>query len=134
MTQPAQTLHVVFQPITCNCGGVYLLPDTYLERQRRRAGTWHCPYCQAPWGYHETEADRLRKALERERETAQAYAAAAERARASQQHAVAVANGYKGAIVKLRKRVGAGVCPCCSRSFENLRRHMQTKHPEQIAS
>jgi hypothetical protein len=22
------------------------------------------------------------------------------------------------------------VCPCCNRSFQNLRRHMATKHPE----
>jgi hypothetical protein len=22
------------------------------------------------------------------------------------------------------------VCPCCQRSFQNLSRHMKTKHPE----
>lgn len=27
-------------------------------------------------------------------------------------------------------RVGKGVCPCCKRSFTNLRRHMTTKHPD----
>jgi hypothetical protein len=27
-------------------------------------------------------------------------------------------------------RIGNGVCPCCNRSFTNLRRHMTTKHPE----
>lgn len=30
------------------------------------------------------------------------------------------------------KRVHKGVCPCCNRSFENLRRHMETKHPEEL--
>lgn len=28
------------------------------------------------------------------------------------------------------KRVGRGVCPCCNRTFQNLARHMKTKHPE----
>ena len=28
------------------------------------------------------------------------------------------------------ERVSNGVCPCCTRSFTNLRRHMETKHPD----
>ena len=36
----------------------------------------------------------------------------------------------KGQISKLKKRASAGVCPCCNRSFQNLRRHMGNKHPE----
>ena len=31
---------------------------------------------------------------------------------------------------RIRDRVMAGVCPCCNRTFENLARHMQSKHPE----
>lgn len=27
-------------------------------------------------------------------------------------------------------RVQRGVCPCCKRSFSNLARHMEKKHPE----
>jgi hypothetical protein len=30
----------------------------------------------------------------------------------------------------VQKRVGNGVCPCCGRMFQNLFRHMGTKHPE----
>jgi hypothetical protein len=36
----------------------------------------------------------------------------------------------KGTVLrKTRKRIKNGVCPCCNRSFENLRRHLETKHP-----
>jgi hypothetical protein len=38
----------------------------------------------------------------------------------------------RGQTTKARnqlERVGNGVCPCCTRSFTNLRRHMATKHP-----
>ena len=34
---------------------------------------------------------------------------------------------------RLKKRtVINGVCPCCNRSFENVKRHMKTKHPEYV--
>jgi hypothetical protein len=29
---------------------------------------------------------------------------------------------------KIEKRIAAGVCPCCNRTFEDLQKHMQTKH------
>jgi hypothetical protein len=31
---------------------------------------------------------------------------------------------------RLRNRVQKGVCPCCNRTFQNLARHMATKHKE----
>jgi hypothetical protein len=31
-------------------------------------------------------------------------------------------------------RVSAGVCPCCNRTFQNVARHMKTKHPDIAAA
>ena len=31
---------------------------------------------------------------------------------------------------RIEKRIHAGVCPCCNRSFPNLQRHMAAKHPD----
>lgn len=45
---------------------------------------------------------------------------AAERAAAAQ----------KGQVTRLKNRAKAGVCPCCNRSFQNLQRHMENKHPD----
>ena len=36
----------------------------------------------------------------------------------------------KAAKTRLKNRVGKGVCPCCNRSFANLKRHMASQHPE----
>lgn len=33
-------------------------------------------------------------------------------------------------LQKQLKRVHKGVCPCCNRSFQNLKKHIETKHPE----
>jgi len=34
----------------------------------------------------------------------------------------------RGVVTRIKNRVGHGVCPCCTRSFSNLARHMQTQH------
>lgn len=31
---------------------------------------------------------------------------------------------------RLKLRSKNGCCPCCKRNFQNLQRHMRTKHPE----
>ena len=38
----------------------------------------------------------------------------------------------KGQLTKVKKRVGNGVCPCCTRSFTDLARHMESKHPAYV--
>ena len=31
---------------------------------------------------------------------------------------------------RLKKRIQAGVCPCCKRTFRQLSAHMENKHPD----
>ncbi len=38
-------------------------------------------------------------------------------------------SAQRGVVTRIKNRVGHGVCPCCSRSFNNLHRHMASKHP-----
>lgn len=80
---------------------------------------------------------KLREELEQERQRAQrAEQRVAERddavreARDEAEHQKHRANAYKGQVTKIRKRVGAGICPCCNRSFANLARHMAGQHPD----
>lgn len=35
----------------------------------------------------------------------------------------------KGQVTKIKNRVGAGVCPCCNRTFAQLAMHMSKQHP-----
>lgn len=39
----------------------------------------------------------------------------------------------RGVVTRIKNRVGHGVCPCCSRTFGNLARHMATKHSDYAA-
>ena len=59
------TVFVDLEKMTCgNCGGVFALNQRFLEHARKNAGSYHCPYCQTSWGWHESEAQKLRKQLE----------------------------------------------------------------------
>lgn len=109
--------------VTCaTCGGPIALTN---ENQLRDApGTsFFCPLGHTNVFGRSSEADRLKAELLREkqrREMAEATATAeAKRAQSAER-----------AAGRLRKRVSNGVCPCCNRTFQNLARHMKTKHPE----
>lgn len=116
--------------IVCGeCGGIYAIAERYRQQKHQQGGYWNCPYCKCPWGYGTSEISRLKQQLatkEREveqerkrKEWAQQEARVTERRR----------RALKGQITKVKKRIGHGVCLCCNRSFENLRRHMTVKHP-----
>lgn len=100
--------------------------DTYLRNHQ----TFYCPHGH-PQHFVEgkSEAEKLREQLDAERRARQRaeqrIAERADEARAAWR----TASAYKGQATRLRNRAKAGVCPCCNRSFENLRRHMANKHP-----
>ena len=116
--------------ITCGkCGGIYAIAERYRAYKQENGGYWNCPYCQCLWGFGASELsmvrDQLRTAehqVEQERkrtEWAQQDARITERRR----------RALKGHLTKVKKRISHGICPCCNRSFENLRRHMKVRHP-----
>ena len=38
----------------------------------------------------------------------------------------------RGVITRTKKRISGGACPCCNRTFQNLARHMTTKHKDYV--
>lgn len=72
--------------------------------------------------FRDTTEAELKRDLERERQVREAAEARAGRA---EQNLSQVARAHR----KMRDRVMNGVCPCCNRSFGNLREHMKTEHP-----
>lgn len=115
--------------VTCWCGMVHAVPTDLRDYQMRchRDGVKmpdiYCPlgHTHAPAG--EGEAAKLQRRLQAERE-------AAARARAQRDQVEASLRAQKAATTRAKKRHAAAVCPCCQRSFVQLRRHMATKHPD----
>ena len=108
--------------ICIRCGIPMALPEFYMEQRRKDHQSFHClnghPQCYP----QETVEERLKRELANETKRREWAEQETKRAR----HAESIARGKTTA---LRERVSNGVCPCCNRSFTNLRRHMASKHP-----
>jgi hypothetical protein len=119
------TRHVVCDCITC--GVVFTVPESMHEHQQQEGGFHHCPNGHSQgWTKEKSERERLR--LERDR-LKQRQAMLEDEIRAERERA----EKAEAATKRLKKRTAAGVCPCCTRTFVNVQRHMQSKHPNVVA-
>jgi hypothetical protein len=112
-----------YELVTCGadgCDQTFGMHEDYYKETRRTGETWYCPKGHPRvWG----GADHRAEAEETPRR-------ARSRSRTSCQAAVAEGEQTRQALLRDRQRFANGVCPCCNRSFENVRRHMTTKHPD----
>jgi hypothetical protein len=129
--------------VTCWCGIVFAIPRSlynhYVAENDRLAGSYglHCPLGHSFIPAGKSEAERLRDELAREKhraEQAQAEARqerewryAANRATERAERRVAA---RKGVATRLKRKIAAGRCPCCSHQFKNLAQHMKVEHPK----
>jgi hypothetical protein len=128
MGNVATNLHTDLQYMQCGtCGVWHALPKIMYDKCCEEGGFWHCPnghqrgYDKGSV-YKKLEAAQAELAAEKQRKND-----ALERANASALRADVAERSIK----TLKRRVGAGVCPCCTRTFQNLARHMKTKHPKE---
>jgi hypothetical protein len=123
---------------TCiNCGVSFGSP--ILSQRKVDGKSFYCPNGHSQY-YTETEVMRLKREIEAkqrslewersQRETAERGKRDAEASLTAQK---AQATRARNELKRVRVRVHHGVCPCCNRSFQNLRRHMETKHPGELA-
>jgi hypothetical protein len=122
--------------LTCSeCGIRWGMPQHFVNTRREnrdergRSKNFYCPNGHSQI-FKETEADKLR----RERDLLKQQIARVEDERTAAWRAEEVATlARRKAEAQLKRtmsRAGAGVCPCCNRTFQQLTRHMQSKHPE----
>lgn len=102
----------------------------FMRRRLEDHVVFYCPNGHENYYPQESKAERL----ERERDAARSLAQRESRRRAEADDRARTsdyrARAAKGQLTKTRKRVAAGVCPCCQRSFSNLAQHMAGQHPD----
>lgn len=111
------------------CAIHYAIPVDFDHRKQRDGGSWYCPAGHSIT-YAKSEADKLTEQLAAERRRRQSAEAREVHAKDQAQAAEHRARAWKGQTTRLKNRAAAGVCPCCSRHFENVQRHMASKHPD----
>ena len=115
--------------VTCGkCGCTFALAEHHHEKLRETGATFYCPNGD-PRAYRQSDVQRLEKQLARERAAHDQTRASRDAQRQLRERAERRAAAARGQVTKIKNRVGNGVCPCCNRTFQNLHRHMATKHP-----
>lgn len=114
----------------CVCHMTFAMPTDF-QRARRADHEWfHCPAGHPQHYTGETEAERLRRELQKERDRValwQQMEESASRRAVAAEHSRRVTRGH---LTRIKRRVAAGVCPCCRRTFKNLADHMKGQHPD----
>jgi len=106
----------------CGCGIEFAAPEEFVKARRRDHQTFYCPAGHAQHFPHKSDVEELKDKLA-------AVRSQRDQAKKEAEHAEARRRGEKAAKTRLQKRVAAGVCPCCKRSFSQLASHMAAKHP-----
>ena len=112
---------------TCNgCGMSFAAPNFLLRQFDEEGAFMRCPNVNCPWpsfSRQTTENQRLQKQIEEANRSQRYWKNEHELEKRSH-------SATKGKLTKTKNRLANGVCPCCNRSFTNLKRHMESKHPE----
>lgn len=110
----------------CVCGIAFGVPAYFKDKRLEDKEGFYCPngHCQSyTVSVEERVRTEMQARLDAEKRRAEFY-------RNQNEMKKRELTATKGQLTKARKRIANGVCPCCSRSFVNLHRHMTTKHPE----
>lgn len=100
-----------------------------IAKRRDDGKLFWCPNGHSQ-SYAKTTEQQLREDLEREKRLRSQAENDAHWARAEAKSARTKETKAKNKLKQIETRVQAGVCTCCNRTFQNLARHMATKHPK----
>lgn len=107
----------------CACGTAFMIPKRMKTALLNSKNTFYCPNGHGQSYVGKTEAEKLKEKLD-------ALQKEKEQEHETLQNRWLDALNEKNKLEKKINRIHKGVCPCCNRSFQNLKRHMGTKHPE----
>lgn len=115
----------------CRCKTDIWMPEALYESAKAGAPnvTFYCPYGHPQvFAVGETDEQKLRRERDRLFQRIAEKDDEIKRQRDLREGTERQLSATKGVVTRIKNRVGHGVCPCCTRSFANLARHMQTQH------
>lgn len=116
------TLNVDFVVESCcyeDCNLTFAMTREFYNRVRNDHSWWFCPLGHTQHYTGTSNEQKLRDAAARE-------TALRDQLEAS----IRDAEAQRVELARIRQRIANGVCPCCNRSFGNVRQHMARQHPE----
>ena len=107
----------------CNCGMQFAMTVDFRNRRLKDRKSFYCPAGHKQYYSGKTKEQRLKEELTQANRRADQHR---QEAFEQRQRTASISRSYS----RVRERVRNGVCPCCNRTFDNLARHMATKHPD----
>lgn len=114
----------------CNCGVPFAMPTELDNSFRKDSSKWfYCPNGHKQH-YSESEADKLKRQLEKEKQEKEHQLRCRERAENMYRKSETERKKVKTRLRNVKSKIAAGVCPCCDKTFPDLHEHMVAVHPE----
>lgn len=119
-----------FVSIRCwKCDVEYGMNRRVYDQRNKDKGGFFCTNGHEA-AFNESTADKLRRERDRLQQQLAEKDDEIARQRSLRETTERQLSATKGVVTRIKNRVGHGVCPCCTRTFENLARHMATKHAD----
>lgn len=119
-----------FTTICCyKCHMLFAVPAHAHERWRDTGEYFWCPNGHSQH-YTTSTVQKLRNELDQMKRAKEWHEARSRDEREARERTERRLVAQRGASTRLRNRIKNGVCPCCTRTFVNVARHMATRHPE----
>lgn len=118
----------------CRCGVFFAMESQFHQQRRDHGAQFYCPNGHNQM-YSKSRISELEEQLaekSRQLTTSKCETLSERNARLSAETALAAEQLRREIAQRKLRRVKNGVCPCCKRSFHNLREHMKTKHPDAL--
>lgn len=120
------------------CHITYAIPEQLDEAaQKYNRAEWpnntlsfYCPNGHSLSYPGRNEEQLLRRRLDAAKDHNATLTARLDQTEASRRANKAAATRARNERDRILQRIKGGVCPCCNRSFKNVRRHMASQHPD----
>lgn len=126
-----QTFTGTLKIVTCfQCGMRYGGDSQWMQDKIDAHGSTYCPAGHSQWYPGQSDKERAEAAAKRAQELLESERRHNQELRESCNAKDRRIAATKGHLTRIKNRVGAGVCPCCNRTFAQLAAHMKTQHPD----
>ena len=128
---PTMTYSQTLKVTSCWCGIPFAIPDnlySWLHKSPKN-------HCHCPMGHEMIFSNTLEEQLAEtraERDRAKNREAATRSLLDTEERSHAATRGHLTRAKKQVHRTENGVCPHCNRTFQNLARHMKSKHEHEV--
>jgi hypothetical protein len=120
--------------ICCECACPFAIPQQLKQGLKDSGNLFYCPNGHSQH-YSLSTVQRLKDELAEKERYAKYREETLKDLRERNEHLSNVVRVTKGHVTRQKnklKRVAAGVCPCCDKTFADLAEHIKTVHPEEL--